>query len=121
MEALLATSAVISSKSGSPSIFKSKPKETMVTSKILKYLIQTIIQYPSNIQKTFIFSIPSKNQIVTSPWILWVHHEPPMKPQGTPWHLGLQKADGWGYPQFSSIYRWMFHEIIHPAIGVPTF
>ena len=51
MEALLATSAVISSKSGSPSIFKSKPKETMVTSKILKYLIQTIIQYPSNIQK----------------------------------------------------------------------
>ena len=23
----------------------------------------------------------------------------------------------WGYPQSSSIYRWIFHEINHPAIG----
>ena len=27
----------------------------------------------------------------------------------------------WGYPQSSSIYRWIFHEINHPAIGVPIF
>ena len=25
----------------------------------------------------------------------------------------------WGYPQFSSICRWIFQPINHPAIGIP--
>ena len=35
-------------------------------------------------------------------------------------HVGVFHSHG-GYPQSSSIYRWIFHEINHPAIGVPSF
>ena len=27
----------------------------------------------------------------------------------------------WWYPQFSSMYKWIFHEINNPALGVPHF
>ena len=40
-----------------------------------------------------------------------------------PWHGSLWRCPkSWGYPQFSSIYRWIFNEINHPAIkGYPLF
>ena len=58
--------------------------------------------------------LPSGNQ--TWPGNSPIYFEVPMKT--LMWNGGFLK---WGYPQFSSIYRWIFHEISQPASGVPLF